>query len=337
MPTDAEHPHVVPSSTPSQDELGNSGAGSADWAAGVDPRRMLVFRAVGREGSFAAAARVLGWTQPAVSQHVHRLERDVGMPLVARVGRGIRLTNPGRVLLAHAENVAAALAGADRAVSSLSGLHSGSVRIAAFPSASATLVAPAIGTLADQHPDIDVHLTQLEPPEAEKLLLHGDCDLALVFDYTETGNTPGAFDSTPLLDDPLRVVLPPGHALRDATRVALADLRHDRWVAGCPRCRQHLISSAAEAGFTPLISHSTDDYVVVQTLVATGTAVAILPALALAATLNAAVHPRAIADHPPRRVRALTLPGADGVPAIAAVLAHLRKAARSFASATVSP
>ena len=69
----------------------------------VDPRRLLVFREVGRAGSLAGAARALGWTQPAVSQHVRRLEADSGTPLVVRAGRGVALTEAGRALMRHAD------------------------------------------------------------------------------------------------------------------------------------------------------------------------------------------------------------------------------------------
>ena len=72
----------------------------------MDPRRLLVFREVARTGSLGGAARALGWTQPAVSQHVRRLEADAGTPLVVRAGRGVTLTEAGRVLLRHAEAVA---------------------------------------------------------------------------------------------------------------------------------------------------------------------------------------------------------------------------------------
>jgi DNA-binding transcriptional LysR family regulator len=333
--TNQEHPHDDAHPSVANGALGPPAPGSVDWTAGVDPRRLLVFRVVGREGSFAAAARLLGWTQPAVSQHVRHLERDLGMPLVTRVGRGLALTDPGRILLAHAEHVAAALASTDKAVANLTGLRSGRVRIAAFPSASATLVARAIGTLAAQHPDVDVHLTQLEPPEAHALLLAGDCEIALVFDYAEEADARGsATEATLLLEDPMHIVLPPSHPLRDRDSVALEELRGAEWVAGCPRCRRHLVVHAAAAGFDPRIKHSTDDYVVVQTLVATGTAVAVLPRLALTASRNPDVHVRDITRHAPRRVRALTLPGTRRIPAIAAALFHLREAARTFQDET---
>jgi len=100
----------------------------------MDPRRLMVFREVARAGSLAGAARALGWTQPAVSQQIKRFETENGTPLVVRQGRGVVLTEAGRVLLVHAEAVADRLAAAEQEVAALAGLGGGVVRLAAFPS-----------------------------------------------------------------------------------------------------------------------------------------------------------------------------------------------------------
>ncbi len=324
------------------------------WAAELDPRRLLVFRLVAHQGSLSGAARVLGWTQPAVSQHVQRLERELGLPLVRRVARGVVLTEPGAVLLRHADAMAASLLAAGRAMDDLTGLRRGRVRLAAFPSAAATLVTTALAGSAAAHPGLDVRLVEVEPPEAVTLLVRGEVDLAIVFEYpdvpadvdlVEAGAGLGAqahLVRVPLLDDPVRLVLPRGHpaagplAVRDGDEgedpgVALADLAGERWIAGCLRCRQHLLASAARYGFVPDVRHSTDDYVVVQALVAAGLAVAALPELALAASRRPDVVVRPIVDHPPRAVTALLAADAQAVPAVAAVLEQLRSSAAAVA------
>ncbi len=320
------------------------------WPAELDPRRLLVFRLVAHQGSLTGAARALGWTQPAVSQHVQRLERELGLPLVRRVARGVVLTEPGVVLLRHADALAASLTAAGRAMDDLTGLRSGRVRLAAFPSASATLVAAALARSAAAHPGLDVRLVEVEPPQAVTLLARGEVDLAIVFEYPDVpadvdllgnGEGPGSqghLVRVPLLDDPVRLVLPPGHAASGPVvvpgtdegedgGVALAELAGERWIAGCLRCRQHLLASAAREGFVPDVRHSTDDYVVVQALVAAGLAVATLPALALAASRRPDVVVRPILDHPTRSVSVLVTADGQGVPAVAAVLEQLRCAA----------
>jgi DNA-binding transcriptional LysR family regulator len=216
-PTHPDQPPALAEALQPEGALDGSEPGSTP--SRLDPRRLLVFREVGHHGSMAAAARRLGWTQPAVSQHVRRLERDLGLPLVARVGRGLELTDAGRLLLRHADAVAAGLVAADRAMADVAGLRSGTVRLAAFPSASATLVAAAVSGLDVAHPGLDVRLTQVEPPEATTLLARGQADLAVVFEYPDQPDQRDpAFDAVRLLDDQLHLVLPARPPLGGRTR-----------------------------------------------------------------------------------------------------------------------
>ncbi|MCA0346003.1 MAG: LysR family transcriptional regulator [Actinobacteria bacterium] len=297
--------------------------------SGIDPRALLIFREVGRRGSLTAAAQALGWTQPAVSQHVRRLEAALGVPLAVRSGRGIEITEAGRALLHHAEAVAASLSDAEREMSEYARARTGIVRVAAFPSASATIVADTVRNLAARHPWVDPRLTQLEPPEALRALAAAECDIAVIFTHHDTDLTRfDGFERTHLLDDPIRVVLPHGHPLHEHDDIDLAVLRNERWIGGCPSCRQHLLTSTADVGFTPDIRHSTDDYVVVQSLVASDLAVAMLPALALRAARNDRVTAHPLTGHQPRQVHALTRRNARYLPAIEHTLAALVRAAR---------
>lgn len=302
-------------------------------AAGVDPRRLLIFREVARRGSLSAAAVALGWTQPAVGQHVQRLERDVGMPLALRSTRGVTLTEAGAALLEHADAVASQLAVAGEEMRALRTLRAGTLRLAAFPSACATLVPPALARLAASSPDLDVRLTELEPPQARAAVLAGEVDLALMFSHRDAGTHDGHRDLVfvPLLDDPVLAVLPAGHLLADRSGspggLDLVRLADERWVAGCPRCRTHLLALAAVAGFTPDIRHSTDDYVVVQNLVAAALGVALLPRLAVTASRDARVVAVPVAGSPTRRVSLVHRRQAAAIPAV-------RAAVRVFADPT---
>lgn len=298
----------------------------------IDPRRLLVFHEVGRAGSLAAAARALGWTQPAVSQHVHRLERDLGLPLIVRSGRGSLLTGPGQVLMRHAEAVAAELDAASEAMSDLAGLRAGRVRVAAFPSACATLVATAVAGMAATRPTLDVRLTQVEPEEAVGLLVRGRCDVAVTFAYPGDEDEAPDTESAHLLRDRLFAVLPAAHPLAGQASVHLADLAGERWIAGCERCSRHLLSSAADAGFRPDVRHRTDDYVVVQSMVAAGAAVSVLPQLALAASRHPEVRVLPLDHDPHRTVTASFTAAAAGVPAVQVLLDHLGAAAASLTS-----
>jgi len=299
----------------------------------LDVRRLQMLRAVAREGSLSAAARALGYTQPAVSHHIARLEEEVGTALLTRVGRGVELTDAGAALVEHAEAVLARLGAAEEEVAAIAGLRAGRVRIAAFPSGSATLMAGALTRLRAAHPGVEVTLTEAEPPDALPLLRSGDADVVLGFAYAAVGERdPRDFASIPLLRDPSHAILPQGHpAAAGPAPVALADLEGETWIAGCERCRAHLLHVTAEAGFAPRIDFATDDHLTVQSLIAAGLGVSLLPSLALCSARRDDVAVRPVAGDPARTVE-LVLRAADRrPPAVDAAVAALREAAAELA------
>lgn len=290
----------------------------------LDLRRLTVLRAVAREGSFSAAARVLDYTQPAVSHHVARLEEEVGTPLLHRTPRGVRLTEAGEALVQHADAVLARLAVAQEEIAEIAGLRSGRVRVAAFPSGSATLFPVAARSLADLHPGVQVSLVEAEPPEALELLRTGEADVALTFGYPEArGGPTGDFEAEPLFDDELFLVTPAAGRMR---RAKLIDFKDDAWIAGCERCRAHLLHVAALAGFEPRIVYATDDYVTVQSLVAAGLGVTVLPSLALRAHRRSDVRAIPLGRDAIRQVAAVVLPGPRRPPAVEAMVRAMRLA-----------
>jgi DNA-binding transcriptional LysR family regulator len=282
----------------------------------------MIFRTVARAGALGAAARELGWTQPAVSQHLRQLEREAGCTLLLRGPRGVRPTEAGTLLLARADVIAAQLDMAEEELAGVAALRRGRVRLAAFPSASATLVPRALARLGRDSPGIDVALTEAEPPEALTLLTDGQVDLALVFGYREAP-VPTLVDPSwvPLGREPVRLVLPTGH--RAARPTELASLSEEPWIAGCDRCRAHLVHLAGQAGFTPHIRHVTDDYVVVQNLVAAGLGVALLPRSALDAYRHPEVDVRPVQPVSHRHIGLIHRAGAETVPAVRALLEAL--------------
>src|SRR5919202_6390909 len=149
----------------------------------LDVRRLQMLRAVAREGSLSAAARSLGYTQPAVSHHIARLEEEVGTALLTRLGRGVRLTDAGAALVEHTDAVLTRLGAAEEEVAAIAGLRAGRVRLAAFPSASATLMAGALSRLRTGHPGVEVSFEEAEPEDALPLLREGELDLVLGFSY----------------------------------------------------------------------------------------------------------------------------------------------------------
>ena len=288
----------------------------------LEPRRVLIFRQVARAGSISAAARALGWTQPAVSQHLARLEREAGGALLLRGPGGVTPTEAGTSLLRRADAVAAELHAAAEELVAFTDLRSGRVRMASFPSASATVVPDAVGALARDHPGIEVSLEEAEPPEAMAAVTAGDVDLALVFGYDGPPEGVGSLSWRPLFDEPVHLVVP-----RRAERSRSHDLTalaESDWIGGCPRCRSHLVACCQAAGFTPTVRYTSDDYVVVQNLVARGLGVTMLPDSALSTYRHPDVRIVALAGLGRRHVGLAYRSGADTVPATAALLQRLR-------------
>jgi DNA-binding transcriptional LysR family regulator len=290
----------------------------------LDLRRLTVLQAVAREGSFSAAARALDYTQPAVSHHIARLEEEVGTALLHRTPRGVRLTEAGEALVLHADAVLTRIAAAQEQVAEIAGLRSGRVRVAAFPSGSATIFPAAVRSLRESNPGIRVSLIEAEPPEALELLRTGEVDLALTFGYPESDPPGGGeLEAEPLFDDELVLVTA---VAAKAKHTRLADFKDEAWIAGCERCRAHLLHLAAQAGFDPQIVYATDDYVTVQSLVAAGLGVTVLPSLALRAHRRPDVKVIPLGKDAIRQVAAVVLPGARRPPAIAAMVEAMRVA-----------
>jgi len=164
----------------------------------LDVTRLRVLVAVARYGSVTAAARALNYAQPSVSHHLARLEAETGIKLIQRAGRGIRLTDAGRLLAERAAEVIGRLDAAENELAAYTGLRAGRLRLAAFPSALGTIVPAAAAALRGRQPGIDLRLTEAEPPEALRMLRAGYVDVALVFRYfpDDPGlDGPGAADS----------------------------------------------------------------------------------------------------------------------------------------------
>jgi DNA-binding transcriptional LysR family regulator len=305
----------------------------------LDVTRLRVLVAVARHGSVTAAARALNYAQPSVSHHLSRLEAETGALLTQRAGRGVRLTDAGRLLAERAEEILGRLDAAENELAAHVGLRAGRVRLAAFPSALSTLVPIAAARLEAENPGLDLTLAEAEPPEALRMLRAGYVDVALVFRHYQDGVTvspPGdtgeGTRSRLLLDDPIHLVTRAATASADPhpPRIAadepqlprwpdLADYAECRWIGGCERCRSYLVWQCELAGFSPKIAFTTDDFVAVQALVAAGLGITTLPGLAL----RAARHPGIQATPLPgshRQVLAVTYGEAPEQPAVARLL-----------------
>ncbi len=300
-------------------------------APDLDVQTLRIVRAIADTGSITGAAAALGYSQPAISQHLRRLETRLDVAIIERVGRGVRLTEAGRVLARHAPAVALAVDAAAEELAQLRGLRTGVVRLVAFPSASPVIVPRLIAALSASHPGLSLTYLEAEPPEAVDAIREDRADIALTFSYPGDRDDPHRSSARGLTvrgagRDDLMLVLPAGHP-GHGTAVDAADvgeLADETWIAGCPRCRGHLLELCGRAGFVPRIGYETDNYVAVEGLVAQGIGVATLPRMALDSfPMLPGIVTVPLPSAEARRLHVVTAQGAERVPSIAAALTTL--------------
>jgi len=301
----------------------------------IDVRRLRVLKAVVDTGSVSAAAAALSYTPSAVSQNVTALERETGALLLERAGRGVRPTDAALLLCEHAARVLASIQEAEDALAALRTGQIGRIRLGAFPTAGSSLVPGALAAFQRSHPKVALDLTVVEPDEAITSLRNGVIDVAVVVETFGVGEDPDdGLLRCHLLADPFRIVLPRGHRLAVHRSVDLAALSGERWirVSSCPGyCQQVVDDACVRAGFQPVFALEADEYPTAQGFVAADLGVALVPLLALGASVHPGVVVRRVkGDRPVRQVWAATRRAIVDQAPVRAMLDHLEDAARHF-------
>ena len=297
----------------------------------LDVRRLRVLKEVAERGSFSAAAESLAYTQSAVSQQIAALERESGTTLVDRGPRGIRLTDAGRALVQHAEDILCRLGAAEAELEAIAGLRGGRVRLSAFPTAGATIVPLAVKTFMARHPGVEMQLFEREPEDGVAMLKSGELDIALSIGYEGAGtvhNPTDGVEEIDLLEDPTYLAMPADHRYARKARTRLSDFSEESWIHSACKgtCGAVALRALHNAGFEPTIVFETDDYNVAQGLVAAGMGVTMLPEMALR-NLREDIVVRPLGTQVThRRIMACLLQGAYRSPATDAMLGILHEA-----------
>ncbi|GIE88613.1 DNA-binding transcriptional regulator, LysR family [Actinoplanes regularis] len=244
----------------------------------LDLHRLRVFRSVVASGSVHAAAANLGYTPSAISQHLAALQRETGLTLLERSGRGLRPTSAGRTLAAEADEVLARVGAAEALVADLRSGRTGSLSIVYFPSAGIVWMPALVDGLLRAYPGVrlDLRLSD-EPPER----LEERPDLQLFVAGDEIPARPG-FITRHLRDDPYVAVLPDPHPLAGRAEIELAELEQERWIdydAVQGRCRQIGLDACAAVGFRPAFRVEAHDCRSALAFVAAGIGVTMMPSL----------------------------------------------------------
>jgi DNA-binding transcriptional LysR family regulator len=306
----------------------------------LDVRRLKVLCEVARHGSFSSAAAALGYTQPAVSRQIATLEAETGTLLVRRVPQGVVLTDAGRLLVDRGTAILARLQDVELELKALAGLEGGTLRIASFASAAASIVPLAIASFRDRYPAVELNIVMADPIDSMPQLRAGELDMAISHDplgggrrsrddcvVVAEGDGPGDIELIHLFDDPMYVALPAGHALADEDPLRLTDFANEPWMLAttshCPDSRLFL-RSCYEAGFEPRIAFQNDDYPAILGFVAAGVGVALVPDM-VARGVRDDVVVRELSSDAPSRPIFVAMPVGYRSPAAAAMLTVLRE------------
>ncbi len=246
----------------------------------LDVRRLEVLTTALREGSIAGAARVLAITPSAASQALSALEAQTRTELLERLPRGVRPTAAGERLAAHGEAVLSLLARAESEMDA----HSGTLRVAAFPTAVIGLLPPVLARLGRAVPDLRVELLEFEPDEARAALRAGDVEVALVNHHAVLApDVRGPWRVVHLLDEPVVAALPRTHRSAGRASLTVDQLRDDAWVMQKPAspCQDLVQRVCGGSGFAPTVAASCGDYRSILALVGAGLGVSLVPQMAL--------------------------------------------------------
>jgi DNA-binding transcriptional LysR family regulator len=300
----------------------------------LDSRRLRVLCEVARHGSFSAAAGALGYTQPAVSRQIATLEAEVGAVLVRRVPAGAVLTDAGRLLVERGEAILARLDDAETELRALAGLEGGTLKLATFASAAASVLPIAVARFRERYPAIELGISMADPEESVPRLRAGEFDLALSHaPFGDAAHEPdgiglvamAGLESVALFDDPMYVALPDGHRMSDVPVLELSDLASEWWMLAttnsCPDARLFLRACHA-AGFEPRLAFQNDDYSAILGFVAAGVGLALIPDM-ISRGAREDVVIRALQPSPPPRPISVVLPSGYRSPAASAMLTVL--------------
>ncbi|MEV6668149.1 LysR family transcriptional regulator [Streptomyces nigra] len=291
--------------------------------------RLRTLDALARHGSVSGAAEGLHITTSAVSQQMSKLEREVGQRLLAKNGRGVRLTDAGRLLADHAARILSQVELAQSDLEAQRGQVVGELRLVAFPTALRGLFPAALSALRAEHPALRVHSRELEPEGGVAAVVRGDADLAVVLDwYNKPLPMPEGLAKASILKDRVEIAMPEGHPLAGRTEVTMEDFADDEWVAWPEGefCHEWLLYTLRTEGIEPRIAHRAEEHHTQLALVAAGLGVCVAPRLGRD-PMPPGVRAVPVRESVHRHIYAVWRTDADRRPSIRAAVRALRSAA----------
>ncbi len=243
----------------------------------LDLRRLRLLRELARRGTITAVAQALSYSPSAVSQQLTALEKEAGVRLLEPVGRRVRLTPQGDLLVAHTQVLLEDMERTEAALARSLNETAGTLRVAAFQTAVLALVPHALIQLARQHPSLRVEITELEPEAAIPALVAGEFDLVLGEEYPgHPLPRPRETERQDLLTDELRLITPAGWSERSLPSLATRPFVLEP--VGTT-AREWATAACRDAGFEADVRYTSTDLQIHLRLVESGLAAALLPDL----------------------------------------------------------
>jgi DNA-binding transcriptional LysR family regulator len=296
--------------------------------------RLQLLREVSRRGSIKAAAEAMSITPSAVSQQLSILEGEAGVTLLEKSGRRVRLTDAAQLLVRHADTITGAIAAAEAELASMQELVTGTLRVAAFPTAARAIMPPVMTALSRRHPALRVTLRDIEAAQSLTALQMDEIDIAIVDEYDEPARVAdGGLEFCEFMRDPLYLASGAAETTdaaaggaATAEPVRLADFRDAFWIMDTEDSHlgQVTLRACRASGFEPHVRSNCKDFSVIIALVEAGLGVGMLPGLAIHdRPIRAAVHP----TDPPlaRRIASVIRPERRSHPMIVSALAELER------------
>lgn len=297
----------------------------------LDLRRLQILYEFTNHGTIAATATALGYTPSAVSQQIATLEREVGAPLLDRTARSAELTDAGRLLAEHAEQILAMVEAAESVVAAQTDIAIGRVSLTAFPTA-AVAFSPALAHSLREHTGMQLVLRQTLQSTGVRQVRRAEADIALVDDWS--GRRPddlsGKLRFHHLMRDPMVLVVPENHPMADPGReVDLRMLSHESWLA-TPRGEPSRVATdklLADVVGAPATAWEFEGLVTILSLVARGIGIAAVPSLALTAGTGGLAFRSLPGEAPVRDVYAVVRSASVRRPSITVTLQAIYSAA----------
>lgn len=244
----------------------------------LDTNRLRVFRSVMASGSIQAAASNLGYTASAISQQISALQRETGLTLFEKAGRGIAPTAAADALYARSEEVMSELTRLGTVVDDLREGRSNSLTVGYFASAGATWIPQMGRLLTDELPDLRLNFLLTEGRGARVPL-----DIELVIDHAESADPPDGFRRIPLLDDDYVLAVPGSHEFASRDLLPLSEIAGQKLVqfdAMVNPCQVVAQRACEAAGFSPVYAVHAEDHYTALAFVAAGMGIGLVPRLA---------------------------------------------------------